>query len=755
MQKYDFRHAQTIWNSPSGVLKTAVPVLREERRESGCSGLCGLVEMIKVSMRTNPFCCSFRSPAFAIAPATSRISVSPRKVWGTFQRWHRRDTPPPSGHPCTACSMCFCSRSFCCSSSAMPPRHSLLRHLIPFRLIGIGQSPAVLFRHALLHRKEVFIPSLLTSLESAPRTFPRTPLVLLAEAFQLVLEGGYPQRLLREAFEKAELACRRALLNLDVIERSYFALLMPCSTATNNSSDAENDFEGLLQRHEAEEREAWETVKISPLHRLWMFELQAAAAYYANVFSIPGSGSASISCYDVAAMAVQHIVAGDMRRDALLAETVLRWEESRVRRQFEEEEEGRAREASRGVRTLFYSFYHEWIQSSCLRWTKYFANGKSKPNCPGSNKRPYMFSLLHSIRNGLFFSPNPSTVLENCNTPSLTFSRHSWPLWCPRCDHLTGIPKKEREISDTHPRCLPHGDEGKAWEINIPQRCFQELGSTAIYQYARDTPILYTVFGDTFPDAAIGSSSNDDVGGGVEDSHNAQLWENAIARGYAYEEDDVVVRELLLLERDCFGSSRFDRRGEHRHLFHVLHLEEIGKNWSSASVLFHPVVRAFGGFRVACSPIANGRWIRFQVSCENDPEDDHRLLTGSAPSHKEDLQGQCERCGALSAKEGKKQLSTAESPEMRNRECKVSLTVFSPLPLFEEVRAYDDASESPPMGFTGANPVEIIQKPIIFSAHYEDPICPIRQTAGRRTNRQSQTHTEVFDLAVEQQHAGI
>lgn len=690
-----------------------------------------------------------------------------------------------------AAALYFPCRSFShsshCSPPPPPPRHSLLRHLIPLHLVGTGQSPAVLLRHALLFRHNVFIPSLLTTLGTAPKSFPQTPLVLLAEAFQLVLEGGHPQRFLRESFERAELACRRALLNLDSIESSYFTLMMPPPPSPSSSSvrspsrcpstkpggsgssaqDEEmNAYYHLVQAHEAQEREAWSLINISPLYRLWMFELQAAAAYYASIFSIPGSSSstsstsAHASCYEIAAMAVQHVIAGDLRRDSLLSETVLQWEECQVKRLYEEEEKAQADEVSWQNKILVWFSLREWKRSMRVWGRKYL--GKNKSPYTGEKKKCFVFSLLHTIRNGLMFPRAPTRALENATSSSLIFSRHSWG---PSSLRLEDRGKKGNEKEGTPPSldsCSP------------PRALRDEQPSSPIYQYARDTPILSTLFGDSFCSASAPGWSRDGAADGTgETSTNeddARQEEESLWK-YPYDkEEDVVVRELLLLERDCFGSSRFDARGEHRHLFHVLHLEDVGKTWSSAAVLFHPVVRAFGGFQLGCSSIANGRWIRFQLSCESDAEDDHRLVArvchpspndgvghgddGAAPSSSTEVMEECSK----ESRKGEDQASSL-NPDGKVGSKSASPSAVSLIPLFEEIRTYDEdnLSLSPETSLSCSKSAVArngTRAPIIFSVHYNDSICPIRITATPKERKRNLLHTEVFELAVRQQQEG-
>lgn len=88
------------------------------------------------------------------------------------------------------------------------------------------------------------------------------------------------------------------------------------------------------------------------------------------------------------------------------------------------------------------------------------------------------------------------------------------------------------------------------------------------------------------------------------------------------------MHELLVLERDCFGVHRFSSRGDIQYLAHVLRLEDVGKTWSSASLLFHPVMITAGNLDVTVMPIANQRWVRMGVRCG---EEDHRLLPEHLP----------------------------------------------------------------------------------------------------------------------------
>eukprot|EP00796_Vickermania_ingenoplastis_P001454 gene1455-844_t len=244
-----------------------------------------------------------------------------------------------------------------------PPPHSLLRHLVPLRADGEGPA-ATLLRHAFLARDSIFIPAFLASLSNAPQVddpspnasdpllpllplvgpphqrlhagFPLTQRVLLAEALQLLLEGDAPQRVVRDAFEQAELACRRALLDLEEIRDEFFYLPPPAFSPAHGAAEADGAYGRLLHRQYAAERAGWLAVQTCPLFRLWMFELRAAAAYYGTLFSIPGSGGTPST--HVASVTVYSIVAADVRRDALLSETLLRWEADAVKAASEREE---------------------------------------------------------------------------------------------------------------------------------------------------------------------------------------------------------------------------------------------------------------------------------------------------------------------------------------------------------------------------------------------------------------------------------
>lgn len=636
----------------------------------------------------------------------------------------------------------FPYRLFHSISSVPAPNHSLLRHLIPLHLVGNDQPPAVLLRYSFIHRKDIFLPSLLTSLETAPATFPKTPLVLLAEGFQLILEGGHPQRHLREAFEKAELACRRILMDSELTNSSHFSLLLP-SLSENCTSSTSHDYRSIIQYHEAAEREAWELVKISPLYRLWMFELQAAAAYYIEIFSIPSS-SAHITCYDVAAMAVQHIVAGDVRRDALLANAVLHWEEFQVRKKCTEEVKVKENEVRGGKNRLFKDLYHRWMHSfQYWRWKNHLFKNDDKNNCSIRIASPQYFSLLHYMKCGKIFSPFPSEKVKSSSTTSvLVISRLSPILRCTSCLTYSLRPSKNVNSSDSTQISNHHTVEEKI--ISAPEdkcSCSNGLQFSPIYQFARDTSIPYTTLGDGCP-SSIGRSDVKSKGEGV-DANTAHSKDNTSIGMYSYTEEDAVVRELLLLERDCFGTYRFDLRGEHRHLFHVLHLEEVGKTWDSASVLFHPVVREFGGFCLLCTPIANGRWVRLQLSCESE-EEDHRLWKDNSAGEKNiPARTYCEKCNTYTEHAQEKVIFTdADAIRRKRNDTLTSLT--APMPLFEEIRTCEEEA--------GTTASRSKRKPIIFTAYYNKPICPIRTTASRQERKQNQLHTEIFDLAIQQHH---
>lgn len=629
------------------------------------------------------------------------------------------------------------------SPSIPSPNHSLLRHLIPLHLVGNNQPPAVLLRHSLIHRKDIFLPSLLTSLETAPTNFPKTPIVLLAEGFQLILEGGHPQRLLREAFEKAELACRRILMDFETTDSSFFSLLLP-SSSENCFSSTSHDYRSLIEYHEAAERDAWELIKISPLYRLWMFELQAAAAYYIKIFSIPSS-SAHITCYDVAAMAVQHIVAGDVRRDALLANAVLHWEEFEVRKKCAEEEKLKESGIRRGKTRLFKDRYNSWMHSLWdWGWKRHLVENEDINRCSGKITSPRYFSLLHHMKGGKFFPIVPSETVNSFNTTSArVISRQSPILCCPSCLKYTSSPLKN-DIDAFSTQILNHRTVEEKIILTAEHKCSipTALQTSAVYQFARDTSVPYTTLGDAFLSSFQQREvKSTDEGLEVCVPHSKDDTDIGM---YSYTEEDLVVRELLLLERDCFGAYRFDSRGEHRHLFHVLHLEDVGKTWDSTSVLFHPVVREFGGFRLLCTPIANGRWVRLELSCESEEEEDHRLWMDNRAGKKAIPAGTyCEKCNAY-IDHGKKEVISSDADATCSRRHDTLASLATPMPLFEEIRTCEEEA--------GTTASRSANKPIIFTAYYNKPICPIRMTASRQERKQNQLHTEIFDLAIQQHH---
>lgn len=87
-------------------------------------------------------------------------------------------------------------------------------------------------------------------------------------------------------------------------------------------------------------------------------------------------------------------------------------------------------------------------------------------------------------------------------------------------------------------------------------------------------------------------------------------------------EQEGLMRELLLVERDAFGCFRFDPRGDNHHLVHSLKLSDITKTPQAYSVIMDPVVRRYGNFCVETEEVYQGRWRQYKVHC--GPED-HRV----------------------------------------------------------------------------------------------------------------------------------
>ncbi|KAK7196848.1 hypothetical protein NESM_000625900 [Novymonas esmeraldas] len=82
------------------------------------------------------------------------------------------------------------------------------------------------------------------------------------------------------------------------------------------------------------------------------------------------------------------------------------------------------------------------------------------------------------------------------------------------------------------------------------------------------------------------------------------------------------VKELLLLERDCFGSFRFDPRGDNHHLVHSLKLADMTKTPQSYSVMLDPVMQRYGNYCITCEEVHKGRWKHYTVHCGAE---DHRI----------------------------------------------------------------------------------------------------------------------------------
>lgn len=86
-----------------------------------------------------------------------------------------------------------------------------------------------------------------------------------------------------------------------------------------------------------------------------------------------------------------------------------------------------------------------------------------------------------------------------------------------------------------------------------------------------------------------------------------------------------MVKEMLLLERDVFGTYRFDARGDNRQLVHCLKLSDITKTPRDFAVLMDPVMQQYGNYRVEKTVVHGGRWMEYRVTCGAE---DHRIDPG-------------------------------------------------------------------------------------------------------------------------------
>lgn len=540
------------------------------------------------------------------------------------------------------------------SAGSPPQQHSLLRFLIPLKIKGTSRPPSVLLRHAFLHREEPLLTGLFTTLASAPASFPSTPRILLAEAFQMVLEGTHPQRKLREAFELAELACRRALLDFDELDPSFFVFTPPppppqSTSSQENTPEARAAYiRSYYAQQEAAERAAWRTIRYRPLHRLWMFELRAAASYYTRLFSIPTTGHSSPD--DSASLAVHTIVAADVRRDELLTEMMLKWEERAISRGYTELAE------KHSLRLASESWW--W---SPKRWRRSSSMSNQCIN------RSFLFEWWVRLR---------------CNTESEF--QEEWRAAPGRAQK--GDPS---EVMSTVPP-LPWSDtEGGSFSL------LTDSHEPLCYHYGRD---VYPTEGESVDAASPPASASTSFRDLVSMSE------------YHYEgEADLTVREILLLERDVFGCFRFDPRGDNRHLFHLHQLEQITKTWDSCALLFHPLVRFFGAFTVRYIPIANHRWMKLEISCN---EEDHRVCVGGGTT-KDSVDSRCDWDS-------------------------------KGLPLFEEISTVDEEEASLAENISNAKLPRIS-----FMVAYNTPICPIRVSATRKELKERIQFKETFELAIE------
>ncbi|CCW68855.1 unnamed protein product [Phytomonas sp. Hart1] len=177
---------------------------------------------------------------------------------------------------------------------------SFLRKLIPFRIIATGSMASVL-RHVFLEH-ESLIALFLGSLEHVP--LPTLPRMLLAEGFQRLLEGIYPQRELRGLFEEAEIEIRKILYDLDFDATGRRGVYK--QTSSTFSSD---------------ELRAYNAVQIDPLTRLLAFELRAVCVYYSKLLAV--SSKPEIE----AAVMLRTLIASDLRTDCLLTDVILAFEQ--------------------------------------------------------------------------------------------------------------------------------------------------------------------------------------------------------------------------------------------------------------------------------------------------------------------------------------------------------------------------------------------------------------------------------------------
>jgi hypothetical protein len=96
--------------------------------------------------------------------------------------------------------------------------------------------------------------------------------------------------------------------------------------------------------------------------------------------------------------------------------------------------------------------------------------------------------------------------------------------------------------------------------------------------------------------------------------------ERDIATGARVEDPglDVVVQEMLLLERDSFGKHRFDFRGSKRHILHHLEVESVGRTERSLALVKDPVMKGYGNFSTSEKVVHQGRWIEHQLWCNDE-----------------------------------------------------------------------------------------------------------------------------------------
>lgn len=91
---------------------------------------------------------------------------------------------------------------------------------------------------------------------------------------------------------------------------------------------------------------------------------------------------------------------------------------------------------------------------------------------------------------------------------------------------------------------------------------------------------------------------------------------------------DVVVQEMLLLERDAFGKHRFDFRGAKRHILHHLEVESVGRTDLALALTKDAVLKGYGNFGMESKGVHQGRWIEHRLWCnEEDTRVDSTLPT--------------------------------------------------------------------------------------------------------------------------------